>query len=385
MRIRRKIAKEFEINRYLKLRLEKNQTNIYINGRRVSQCMFLLLNIPTEKVRNFNDIRSIDEAAERLGHSTGLGRRAYHISPKTEFWGHCSNLQAWYENNYDTRLMHRNLAFPLLKRLVQAGDPLAKKVFKEEIILRLKSGYSSVVSYLLNQRYLKLLNRQELNTILEDPEIIKSIANNIFHSTNVPKWFYKRIQNFIPEKRRREIESLIQREGYDAILKVVLIGDPEEKTQLAHRYLNKLFLPDFKMTLGVDFLVRTLDIEDRRIKLNVWDFDGGKRFRSLLPNYIRGANGVLFIYDAAKHQTLANIDDWLMMMRKGYNSGLDTFPIIVVGLVPEFEEERQVSALEGIKVAKSRGTDGYIECKLRTGENIEEIFEALGRLMINKM
>ncbi|MFX1428512.1 MAG: ADP-ribosylation factor-like protein, partial [Promethearchaeota archaeon] len=278
-----------------------------------------------------------------------------------------------------------NLAFPLLKRLVQAGDPLAKKVFKEEIILRLKSGYSSVVSYLLNQRYLKLLNHQELNTILEDPEIIKSIANNIFHSTNVPKWFYKRIQNFIPEKRRREIESLIQREGYDAILKVVLIGDPEEKTQLAHRYLNKLFLPDFKMTLGVDFLVRTLDIEDRRIKLNVWDFDGGKRFRSLLPNYIRGANGVLFIYDAAKHQTLANIDDWLMMMRKGYNSGLDTFPIIVVGLVPEFEEERQVSALEGIKVAKSRGTDGYIECKLRTGENIEEIFEALGRLMINKM
>ena len=55
------------------------------------------------------------------------------MSSKTEFRANCSNLQAWVENGYDTRLLHRNLAFPLLKKLTNVGDLHAKKVFKDEI------------------------------------------------------------------------------------------------------------------------------------------------------------------------------------------------------------------------------------------------------------
>ncbi|MHA1478024.1 MAG: hypothetical protein ACTSPU_07475, partial [Promethearchaeota archaeon] len=110
--------KEFIINNYLSLRLEYNETNIYVNGENFKQCKFILLNIPMDETERFDEIESIDEAADILGwteeRQVGV---EYEIDPETEFWGHCSNLQAWYEHNYDTRLLHSNLSFPLLKKL----------------------------------------------------------------------------------------------------------------------------------------------------------------------------------------------------------------------------------------------------------------------------
>ncbi|MHA2282156.1 MAG: ADP-ribosylation factor-like protein [Promethearchaeota archaeon] len=185
---------EFIINKYLKLRLEFNKTNIYVGGRLFRQCKYLLLDIPVTNTKDYNEIESIDEAAERLDRSMERGQpRKYHLSPDIEFWGHCSNLQVWYENDYDSRILHRNLAFPLLNALVNVGDPLAKKVFKEEISLRLVSGYPSVVQHLINQGYLQYLNEEELNTLLEDRNFIKNLPKWFNDFKDIPKWLLKRI------------------------------------------------------------------------------------------------------------------------------------------------------------------------------------------------
>ncbi|MFW5895742.1 MAG: leucine-rich repeat domain-containing protein [archaeon] len=160
--------KKFKINKYLSLKLEDCKTNIYVEGKLFQQCKYLLLNIPIKNVRNYDKINSIDEAQEKLNSSlehNSIGR--YNISPEVEFWGHCSNLQAWYENEYDSRLLHSNLAFPLLKKLAEAGDHLAKKVFKEEIALRIADGYRPVINYLLDQGYLDYLNNQEVQTLFQ--------------------------------------------------------------------------------------------------------------------------------------------------------------------------------------------------------------------------
>ena len=122
--------KEFEINKYLKLKLEAGRTNIYVKGRKFRQCMYLLLNIPVDRIEDYDEIESIDEAAEILDRS----REGHHhiggrITPEEEFQGHCSNIQVWAENSYDTRILHRNLAFPLLKRLSEVGDQWQKKCF----------------------------------------------------------------------------------------------------------------------------------------------------------------------------------------------------------------------------------------------------------------
>ena len=153
---------EFKVNDYITLRLESKKTNIYVKGELFEQCKFLLLNIPTQDVDFYDEIESIDEIAEKLGwtEERQLGVD-YDITPETEFFGHCSNLQAWAENNYDTRLIHRNLAFPLLKKLVDVNDLTAKTVFKEEISKRLGSKSQTVIEYLTEEGYVSYLSREE--------------------------------------------------------------------------------------------------------------------------------------------------------------------------------------------------------------------------------
>ncbi len=159
-------SNEFKINKYLSLRLENRRTIIYVNNRPFRQCMYLLLNIPLDKIKEYDEIRSIDEAASNLDRK--MERNHNLIPPETEFWGHCSNLQAWSDNNYDTRILHRNLAFPLLKALADAGDPLANSRFKEEIAIRYATGHPSVVRFLTQNGYLHYLNEEEFESILVD-------------------------------------------------------------------------------------------------------------------------------------------------------------------------------------------------------------------------
>ncbi|KKL48171.1 hypothetical protein LCGC14_2328210, partial [marine sediment metagenome] len=143
------------------------------------QCKFLFINIPINEIDSFDEIESVDEAAEKLDRSLEFrgGRQVDIIPPEVEFWGHCSNLQVWVENNYDSRLLHRNLAFPLLERLAEVGDPTARKVFKEEIAIRMESGFPSVVEYLVIQGYLDYLNEDEFDAVVRNPKVIDGLIN----------------------------------------------------------------------------------------------------------------------------------------------------------------------------------------------------------------
>ncbi len=171
---------EFIVNDFLSLRLEGGKTNIYINGKRFNQCKFLMLDIPIEETARFDEIDSIDEVADILGwKDRGQEGVKYEIDPETEFWGHCSNLQAWYENDYDTRLLHRSIAFSLLKKLSEVGDPLAKKVFADEIAKRFESEYPNVIVFILTTGLLKILNNEERGVLIEQniPIILTAIEN----------------------------------------------------------------------------------------------------------------------------------------------------------------------------------------------------------------
>lgn len=194
-----KIQPDFKINEYLELRLENGKTNIYVGGRLFNSCKYLLLNLTKNDNNNLEIIDSVDQAAENLDRSMEREYKHY-ISPETEFWGHCSNLHAWYESDYDTRILHRNLAFPLLKTLADAGDRTAKAKFKEQVALRLESGYPSVVLFLINQGYLNYLTEEELDTILKNPTFLK----------NVPKWFnnFKNIPDWLDDKIRAIFNDL---------------------------------------------------------------------------------------------------------------------------------------------------------------------------------
>jgi small GTP-binding protein len=172
---------------------------------------------------------------------------------------------------------------------------------------------------------------------------------------------------------------------YDATFKIVIFGDAGcGKTTLTQRFLTNLFVSDSKMTIGVDFEVKSLVVDGKNVKLQIWDFGGEERFRFLLPTYVRGARGGIFMYDITNYSSIAHIDDWLTVIRKEIKAE-DQFPIIVAGGKADLAEFREVSAEEGIKIAKSRGVDGFIECSSKSGENVEKTFEALTGLMLDGM
>ncbi|TFF88075.1 MAG: leucine-rich repeat domain-containing protein, partial [Promethearchaeota archaeon] len=132
------------------------------------QCRYLLLDITPSNYSLANRVRSIDEAKDYLNHSQEreISRRELH--PETEFWGHCSNLQAWAENDYDSHLLDSKLAFPLLKQLAKLGDPIAKQKIAEQIEVRFREGYIPVIKYLLREAYLSYLTQEQTGTLLLD-------------------------------------------------------------------------------------------------------------------------------------------------------------------------------------------------------------------------
>jgi hypothetical protein len=158
---------KFTINNYLDLRLEDKKTNIYVNNNLFSHCKYILLNVPIGQKEDGYYLDSIDDAVENLDKSFEVTKKnIINFAPELIFWAHCSNLQAWYENNYNTCLIHSNLAFPLLKELTKAGDQLALEVFKEEIAKRLESKNMNLIRFLLYNGYLECLNKEELEIVI---------------------------------------------------------------------------------------------------------------------------------------------------------------------------------------------------------------------------
>ncbi len=159
---------KFRINKFLDLRFEDGRTNIYVNNELFKHCKYILLSISVDNFDYINEINSIDDAIEIIDGSTEfIGHTFEDFTPEMFFWAHCSNLQVWYENNYNTCLLHSNLSFPLLKELTKAGDLKAKKIFKDEIAKRFESNNTTVIKFLLYSGYLKNLKKEELKIVLD--------------------------------------------------------------------------------------------------------------------------------------------------------------------------------------------------------------------------
>ena len=168
--------------------------------------------------------------------------------------------------------------------------------------------------------------------------------------------------------------------------KVLVFGDPDVgKKTFIDRYTRRFSKSDAQSdlvrTLGIDFAVSSMLIDRYRIRLKIWHIGNIERTRILLPAYVKGANGVLFMYDISNYSSLIHIDDWIWSIRKEIGSE-NVYPTIVVGNKADLLDAREVSSEEGINIAKSNGTDGFVECSSKTGENVEETFASLARIMM---
>ena len=158
---------------------------------------------------------------------------------------------------------------------------------------------------------------------------------------------------------------------YDYLFKILLIGNSGVgKSSLLLRFADDTFTDNFMPTIGVDFKIRTLEVDGKTIKLQIWDTAGQERFKTITSSYYKGAHGIIVVYDITDKESFKNIDTWMNEVEKHAS---DNVSRILVGNKSDMEESRQVSTDEGKELADQYNIR-FMETSAKESANVEEAF-----------
>lgn len=169
---------------------------------------------------------------------------------------------------------------------------------------------------------------------------------------------------------------------YDMQIKLLMIGDSGVgKTCLLLRYANDSFSPTFITTIGIDFKIKNVEIDGKRIKLQIWDTAGQERFRTITTSYFRGAQGILLVYDVTDRRSFESIRNWVSQIQQHADVHVNK---ILVGNKCDMLDEKVVSTEEGQKLAKEFGID-FWEASAKNDINVEQSFISIARAVKNRL
>jgi len=170
---------------------------------------------------------------------------------------------------------------------------------------------------------------------------------------------------------------------FDYLIKVLLIGNSSVgKSCVLMRFCSDEFTPSFIATIGIDFKIRTSELEDgKRAKFQVWDTAGQERFKTITTAYYRSAMGFLLVYDVTDEQSFADIREWYQNIREHARENVQ---IILVGNKNDLEAERRVSRQQGEALAAELGLP-FIEVSAKTADNVDKAFFTLAKDIRNNM
>lgn len=169
--------------------------------------------------------------------------------------------------------------------------------------------------------------------------------------------------------------------NYDSIMKILLIGDSGVgKSCLLVRFVEDKFSPSFITTIGIDFKIKTVDINGKKVKLQLWDTAGQERFRTITTAYYRGAMGIILVYDVTDERTFANVKQWFKTVNDHAN---DDAQLLLVGNKSDMDT-RVVSYDQGEALAQELGLP-FIESSAKDDSNVNEIFFTLAKLIQDKI
>ncbi|MFX0039202.1 MAG: Rab family GTPase [Promethearchaeota archaeon] len=166
------------------------------------------------------------------------------------------------------------------------------------------------------------------------------------------------------------------------LLKVVTAGEGGVgKTTLLYRYIEGRFLADTLMTIGVEFFLKELKIEDKKILLQIWDFGGQDHFRPLLKNYAKGARGALLLFDLTRPSSLDRIEQWVNICRQENPD----IPIIFLGTKLDLKDQVTIEDDFALKFKEDYNFFEYLKISSKTGENVQLAFELLAKELVKKL
>ncbi|CAG7879804.1 unnamed protein product [Brassica rapa] len=186
------------------------------------------------------------------------------------------------------------------------------------------------------------------------------------------------------EARRKNVDSISMaappargRADYDYLIKLLLIGDSGVgKSCLLLRFSDGSFTTSFITTIGIDFKIRTIELDGKRIKLQIWDTAGQERFRTITTAYYRGAMGILLVYDVTDESSFNNIRNWIRNIEQHASDNVNK---ILVGNKADMDEsKRAVPTSKGQALADEYGIK-FFETSAKTNLNVEEVFFSIAK------
>jgi len=183
-------------------------------------------------------------------------------------------------------------------------------------------------------------------------------------------------------KKQPIIEPKVKEEDHfypDYLFKVLLVGHNDSgKITHLENFGTSWFKANTKLTIGISFEIKEIKIENLYIKLQIWDLAIQDHWRPLVPLYCRGALGAILMFEISNSETLDKLSQWVQTIR----DNTANIPMILMGNYDDLNDLRQVSEQEGLDFVRSEELDGYFECNVLTGANLNTVFESLIKMII---
>jgi len=166
---------------------------------------------------------------------------------------------------------------------------------------------------------------------------------------------------------------------YDYLFKLVLIGDSGVgKSCLLLRFADDNFTDSYISTIGVDFRFRTINIQDKTVKLQIWDTAGQERFRTITSAYYRGADGIIMVYDVTSAESFDHVEEWLSEVDRYANENTSK---LLVGNKADLIEEKVVPEEDAQRFADKIGIS-FLETSAKTATNVDTAFLTMAKELI---
>ncbi|KAL4656448.1 ras-related protein Rab-15 [Arapaima gigas] len=166
---------------------------------------------------------------------------------------------------------------------------------------------------------------------------------------------------------------------YDVLFRLLLLGDSGVgKTCLLCRFTDNEFHSSHISTIGVDFKMKTLEIDGIKVRIQIWDTAGQERYQTITKQYYRRAQGIFLVYDITSERSFQHIMKWASDVDEYAPAHVQK---ILIGNKSDEDQKRQVAKEQGNKLAKTYGMD-FFETSAYTNYNIKESFTRLTELVL---
>uniref|UniRef100_A0A2P2LP34 GTP-binding family protein n=1 Tax=Rhizophora mucronata TaxID=61149 RepID=A0A2P2LP34_RHIMU len=164
--------------------------------------------------------------------------------------------------------------------------------------------------------------------------------------------------------------------------KLVFLGDQSVgKTSIITRFMYDKFDNTYQATIGIDFLSKTMYLEDRTVRLQLWDTAGQERFRTITSSYYRGAHGIIIVYDVTDQESFNNVKQWLNEIDRYASENVNK---LLVGNKSDLTANKVVSYETAKAFADEIGIP-FMETSAKNATNVEEAFMAMAADIKNRM